>query len=93
MLLYFTLLPYDYSCPSVQDVINERLCSVCGLYFASMKKISSHKQVHKNPQTNENDPSSPSETHFKNDNFIKNDKIVNNDNEADNVMNTFFALT
>ena len=36
-------IPYDYNCPVAQDVINKRLRSVCGLYLASIKKMSSHK--------------------------------------------------
>ena len=35
-------IPYDYNCPVAQDVINGRLRSVCGLYLASIKKMSSH---------------------------------------------------
>ena len=50
-----------HSCCAVQDVINWRLCSVCGLYLASIKESSSHKQVHKDAQTNENDPPPPPE--------------------------------
>ena len=54
-------VPYYYSCPAVEDVINKRLRSVCGLYLASIKELSSHEQVLKNPQTNKNDPAPPSE--------------------------------
>ena len=49
-------ITYDYSCPVVQDLINRLLRSACGLYLASIKKMSSHNQVHINPQTKENDP-------------------------------------
>ena len=47
---------YDYSYLPAQDVINRRLCSVCDLYLASIKEMSSQKEVQKNPQTNENNP-------------------------------------
>ena len=31
-------IPYDYSCPSVdQDMIKRRMCSHCGLYFLFLK--------------------------------------------------------
>ena len=30
-------IPYDYSCPSMdQDMIKRRMCSHCGLYFSSL---------------------------------------------------------
>ena len=36
-------IPYDYSCPSVdQDMIKRRMCSHCGLYFLSLKAKSLH---------------------------------------------------
>ena len=36
-------IPYDYSCPSVdQDMIKRRMCSHCGLYFSSLKAKSLH---------------------------------------------------
>ena len=52
---------YDYSYLPAQDVINRRLCSVCSLYLASIKEMSSQKEVQKNPQTNENNALSLSE--------------------------------
>ena len=31
-------IPYNYSCPSVdQDIIKRQVCSHCGLYFSSLK--------------------------------------------------------
>ena len=37
-------IPYDYSCPSVdQDMIKRRMCSHCGLYFSSLKAKSLHE--------------------------------------------------
>ena len=36
-------MPYDYSCPSVdQDMIKRRMCSHCGLHFSSLKAKSHH---------------------------------------------------
>ena len=36
-------IPYDSSCPSVdQDMIKQRMCSHCGLYFSSLKAKSLH---------------------------------------------------
>ena len=56
---------YDYSCPVVQEFINRRLCSTCGLYLASLKELASHKKLHKEneeqSQRNENDPPPPQE--------------------------------
>ena len=56
-------IPYDYSCPVVQEFINRRLCSTCGLYFPSLKVLASHKKLHKETeeqsQRNENDPPPP----------------------------------
>ena len=58
-------IPYDYSCPVVQEFINRRLCSTCGLYLASLKELASHKKLHKEneeqSQRNENDPPPPQE--------------------------------
>ena len=42
-------LRIDYSCPAVQDAVNKRFYSVCGLYLAFIKEMFSYKQVHKNP--------------------------------------------
>ena len=37
-------IPYDYSCPSVdQDMIKRRMCSHCGLYSSSLKAKSLHE--------------------------------------------------
>ena len=56
-------IPYDYSCPVVQEFINRRLCSTCGLYLASLKELASHKKLHKEneeqSQRKENDPPPP----------------------------------
>ena len=36
-------IPYDYSCPSMdQDMIKRRMCSHCGLYFWFLKAKSLH---------------------------------------------------
>ena len=44
------LTPYDYSCPAIQDVINRRLCSVCSLYLASIKEMSSISVFYQNSE-------------------------------------------
>ena len=49
----------------IQEFINRRLCSTCGLYLASLKELASHKKLHKEneeqSQRNENDPPPPQE--------------------------------
>ena len=35
-------IPYDYSCPSVKDVLEKRICVHYGLYFGTIKEKSIH---------------------------------------------------
>ena len=39
-------IPYDYSCPAAQNIMERRLCSKCGLYLASIKEASLYEQMH-----------------------------------------------
>lgn len=39
-------LPYDLYCPSLQKVLQNRICKSCGIYFASHVMLSEHIQVH-----------------------------------------------
>ena len=53
-------IPYDYSCPAAQNIMEKRLCSKCGLYLASIKEVSLHEQMHKKQKTTPSDiPSEP----------------------------------
>jgi len=36
--------PFDWSCPSLQDKVRERVCNVCMMYFCSKKAVGSHKK-------------------------------------------------
>ena len=40
-------IPYDYSSPAAQNIMERRLCSKCGLYLASIKEVSLHEKMHK----------------------------------------------
>lgn len=44
----YKTIPYDLYCPSLKDVLKERVCSTCGLYFASAVMLRDHKKIHKN---------------------------------------------
>lgn len=35
-------IPYDFACPTVQDILPRRVCSTCGLYFATIKSNKAH---------------------------------------------------
>lgn len=35
-------LPFDYCCPSVEELIKQRTCQLCGIYHASMKSLKIH---------------------------------------------------
>lgn len=37
-------VPFDISCPSVSELIPSRTCSICGMYFASVKSVKAHKR-------------------------------------------------
>jgi hypothetical protein len=38
-------LPYDFSCPSVENVLPRRVCADCGVYFATIKSMKLHKNI------------------------------------------------
>ena len=40
----FVVPPYDLHCPSVEPHLSKRCCSVCGLYYASVKSALSHSR-------------------------------------------------
>ena len=42
---YFHEIFYDYSCSAAQEVINQRICSSCGMYFASIKEVTIHNKA------------------------------------------------
>ena len=48
-------IPYDYNCPAVQNIMERRLYSKCGLYLASIKEVSLHEQMHKRQKTTPSD--------------------------------------
>ncbi|KAL7287658.1 hypothetical protein TKK_0018299 [Trichogramma kaykai] len=41
----FKNLPYDYHCSTVQDILQDRICPFCGLYFASLKNVKEHRKI------------------------------------------------
>lgn len=50
----FSQIPYDMYCPSVQESINDRTCSVCHVYFSSKKGMKNHKKnLHGKSQSKE----------------------------------------
>ncbi|XP_055543502.1 uncharacterized protein LOC129729044 [Wyeomyia smithii] len=51
IMLGFKTIPYDLYCPSVNGSLNERICTTCGLYFASVVMLREHKKIHKNTST------------------------------------------
>ena len=42
---------YYYSCPAAQNIVGMGLCSKCGLYLASINKVSLQEQMHKKQET------------------------------------------
>ena len=53
-------IPYDYSYPAAQNIMERQLYSKCGLYFASIKEVSLHEQMHKKQKATPSDiPSEP----------------------------------
>lgn len=44
-------VPYDLYCSSVKNSLNDRVCSTCGLYFASAVMLREHRKIHKNSST------------------------------------------
>ena len=40
-------LPYDLFCPSVQDCLHDRICTVCDMYFASQVMLKIHICQHR----------------------------------------------
>lgn len=44
---HFEVLPYDLFCPSVYEELNRRICTKCGIYFASIVMLNKHKHIHK----------------------------------------------
>jgi len=54
------LLPFDTCCPSVEELVEGRTCSLCGLYFASIKSLKSHKRhFHRHSTLNGAEPVVP----------------------------------
>lgn len=45
--LGFKKIPYDLYCPSQTNHLNDRICTICGLYFASQVMLKEHKKEHK----------------------------------------------
>lgn len=41
------IIPYDLYCPSIQSSLNDRVCKICHLYFASIVMLRSHVAQHK----------------------------------------------
>ena len=35
-------LPYDFACPTMQNILPKRICVKCGKYFASVNSLRSH---------------------------------------------------
>lgn len=40
-------VPYDQYCPSLAEKLESRICSSCGLYFASAVLLKNHRALHK----------------------------------------------
>ena len=36
--------PYDFYCPAVREILMDRVCKICGLYFGIKKNIHAHKK-------------------------------------------------
>lgn len=47
----FKILPHDLYCPSLKNTLKDRVCAICGLYFASQVMLNSHKKVHNASKT------------------------------------------
>ncbi|XP_039438893.2 uncharacterized protein LOC120420048 [Culex pipiens pallens] len=45
--LGFKKIPYDLFCPSQTNLVNDRICTTCGLYHASLVMLKEHKKEHK----------------------------------------------
>ena len=43
----FSSIPYHLHCPSIQKVLSERMCKMCGQYFASIVMLRNHIKMHK----------------------------------------------
>ena len=53
-------IPYNYSSPAPQNIMERRLCSTCELYLALIKEVSLHEQMLKKQKTTPSD--TPSES-------------------------------
>lgn len=52
----FKIIPYDFHCPSIQEALNNRICKICGIYFASNKSMLNHKKsIHINLKEDEHE--------------------------------------
>jgi hypothetical protein len=38
-------LPFDYCCPSLQDLLGSRTCEKCGIYHATKKSLIAHRRI------------------------------------------------
>lgn len=43
----FKVIPYDLYCPSLKHCLKDRVCTNCGLYFATQVMLREHKKLHK----------------------------------------------
>ncbi len=47
----YSILPFDFYCPSLQDKLVKRVCNHCGLYFITATALTSHRKLHKSLPT------------------------------------------
>ena len=58
-------IPYDYSCPAAQKIMERRLCSKYGLCLALINEVFLHEQKHKKQKVTPSDiPSEPPSKQF-----------------------------
>jgi hypothetical protein len=47
----YSVLPFDYFCPSIKESIDKRICKTCHLYCSSNLSVKSHEKIHINTQS------------------------------------------
>lgn len=46
----YSVLPYDFACPTIHPLVSRRTCGDCSKYFATIKSLKIHKASHSFPK-------------------------------------------
>lgn len=44
-------IAFDAHCPSLKNIIQQRTCGKCGIYFASGTLLKNHREIHQNDKS------------------------------------------